>query len=162
MRKKGMSSIEIKETDVRSIVGSVFLRIQDLKERFRIYKQAADEIGCTLSPVEGEYKKTISLTLLEIRDIMNRFGALSSADCRGILFQVRDELEECCSILDSCLNSLETGQKEWKYDRGEHILYLEVRQFRGRKLTPQVEIKLIAGTPIKEESLSMERLKYSS
>jgi hypothetical protein len=141
----------------KAIVGSANGRIRAQRERFKVYKRAADSLGGQATRVEREYKKTINFTLIEIQELMNKLKDLGSSSQQSILKEIKDELDECCAILDSCLNSLEANHNIGHHHREENILCVEVRLFQGWGETPKIETKFIVGTPVDRDFRSQPR-----
>ena len=143
--------------DKKSIVGQANQKITDLRERFKVYKRSVDSNGVVSTRVEREYKKTINFTLIEIQELMTKLRDHDDVQDQQVLKEIKDELDECCTILDSCLNSLEASHNIGHHHREENILCLEFRIFQKGSELPRLETNFIVGTPIEQDYRSRPR-----
>lgn len=141
----------------KAIVSAANARIRQFKERFTIYKKKTDTKGALNTRVEREFKKTINFTLIEIQELMNQLRNLPESNRAQALQQLKDDLDECCSILDSCLNSLEAGHNLGNHHKEENILVMEYRLHQKGRQQSRVETRFLVGLPVERDFRSKPR-----
>lgn len=126
------------------VVGLANGRLREMRARFKDYtKSIDDQTGVSRS--HREYKKTINVTLTDIHELMSRLRGLEDSKNPATISKIHEELEECFTILDSCLRSLDAGIKAHRLAQEKNILCLEYHLF-SRRRPNRMEIRYVVGT----------------
>ena len=121
--------------DVKAMLHTTDGRIRGMKRRFNDYKEDAarrNYIGkVPSSDVVKEYKRTIKLTLIDVQGLRNQLRSFDVEDRPWVAKKIKNELDDCFAILESCLEGLENEKFRMK-ELEENYLILEVKTHRAK------------------------------
>lgn len=151
----------IPKSSSKAIVRETNIRIAKMRERFERYLVTLEARPNRETRVEREFKKTIKLTLIEVQDLMNQLRIKDHSENFYHLDKINDELDECFSILDSCLDSLEVGHNIGNHHKEENILSLQYHLYDSQQKSMTVEHRFVLGLPIDRDFRSRPRQNVS-
>ena len=132
-RRRSVSAV-IEPLDAKKVIRSTNGKIQKMKLRFKKYKEKAalsgGQLDVDVSIAVKEYKRTIKLTLIEVQGLMKSFAELDFEGRPWLAKNIKEELESCFVILDSCLSGLESQNSRIK-EIEENYLILEYSTYRS-------------------------------
>ena len=136
--------IEPAASDYKAVGRAANAKILRLKERFQKYKETNSTSSVTREDAEREFKKTIKLTLVEVQELMNKLSLQDDNERPWIISKIKDELEECFSVLDACLTGLESQHSNGRGSEANFLVF-DFLVFRGRSALPELERRFITG-----------------